>query len=245
MFTAVAARHPNFAADQPFAQARLKLLEHYGFAIGESTIQRIALGHAQALFEAGQASQDFPETPGRHQEIVAQTDGGMIPIVTPDESQKDKRKGKALSWREAKLCLAHGASHRLGYHSSDKRRRLFSRRKRRLQRSQLSNSRTGASRRGGNSRHPRDHQRSGPTGHPLLQVEFSLFESLAKNHQPQVSPRQSIDTLHGGLRRMGFCDREFRNSIYVRSKLLEAHMSAGRLTVDPRWSDSALQESDQ
>ena len=107
MFTAVAARHPNFAADQPFAQARLKLLEHYGFAIGESTIQRIALGHAQALFEAGQASQDFPETPGRHREIVAQTDGGMIPIVTPDESQKDKRKGKALSWREAKLCLAH------------------------------------------------------------------------------------------------------------------------------------------
>ena len=69
----------DFAADQPFAQARLKLLEHYGFAIGESTIQRIALGHAQALFEAGQASQDFPETPGRHREIVAQTDGGMIP----------------------------------------------------------------------------------------------------------------------------------------------------------------------
>ena len=95
------------AADQPFAQARLKLLEHYGFAIGESTIQRITLGHAQTLFEAGLASQDFPETPGRHKEIVAQTDGGMIPIVAPDESQKDKRKGKTLSWREAKLCLAH------------------------------------------------------------------------------------------------------------------------------------------
>src|ERR1700684_3072390 len=31
----------------------------------------------------------------------------MIPIVTPDETQKDKRKGKTLSWREAKLCLAH------------------------------------------------------------------------------------------------------------------------------------------
>ena len=28
----------DFAADQPFAQARAKLLEHYGFAIGESTI---------------------------------------------------------------------------------------------------------------------------------------------------------------------------------------------------------------
>ena len=25
----------------------------------------------------------------------------------PDASQKDKRKGKTLSWREAKICLAH------------------------------------------------------------------------------------------------------------------------------------------
>src|SRR5580658_3346730 len=52
-------------------------------------------------------SYDFPQTVGRHKEIVAQTDGGMIPIVEPDASQKDKRKGKTLSWREAKICLAH------------------------------------------------------------------------------------------------------------------------------------------
>ena len=98
----------DFAADQPFAQVRVKLLEHYGFEIGESTIERIALGHAKALFEAGGVAQDFfPETAGRHKEIVAQMDGGMIPIVEPDASQKDKRKGKTLSWREAKICLAH------------------------------------------------------------------------------------------------------------------------------------------
>jgi Uncharacterised protein family (UPF0236) len=100
----------DFAADQPFALARLKLREHYGFEIGESTIQRITLCHAQTLHaeaEVGLASQDFPAAGGRHKEIVAQTDGGMIPIVTPDERQKDKRKGKTLSWREAKLCLAH------------------------------------------------------------------------------------------------------------------------------------------
>ena len=97
----------DFAADQPFALARLKLLEHYGFEIGESTIQRVTLGHAQALFETGRPSEDFPQTPGLHKEIIAQTDGGMIPIVEPDAGQKDKRKGKTLSWREAKLCLAH------------------------------------------------------------------------------------------------------------------------------------------
>jgi hypothetical protein len=97
----------DFAADQPFAQARLKVREHYGIEIGESTIQRIALGHAQILFETGRASRDFPQTAGCHKEIVAQTDGGMIPIVAPDASQKDKRKGKALLWREAKISLAH------------------------------------------------------------------------------------------------------------------------------------------
>lgn len=97
----------DFAADQPFAQARLKVREHYGFEIGESTIQRITLRHAQTVFEASRASQDFPQTAGRHNEIVAQTDGGMIPIVAPDASQKDKRKGKTLLWREAKISLAH------------------------------------------------------------------------------------------------------------------------------------------
>ena len=97
----------DFAADQPFAQARLKVREHYGIEIGESTIQRITLGHAQTLFETDRAPQDYPHTAGLHKEIVAQTDGGMIPIVVPDASQKDKRKGKALLWREAKISLAH------------------------------------------------------------------------------------------------------------------------------------------
>ena len=31
----------------------------------------------------------------------------MVPIVEPDASQKDKRKGKTLSWREAKISMAH------------------------------------------------------------------------------------------------------------------------------------------
>ena len=85
----------------------MKLREHYGIEIGESTIQRVALGHAQTMFEASRPSGDFPDRPGCHKDIVAETDGGMIPIVEPDANQKDKRKGKTLSWREAKICLAH------------------------------------------------------------------------------------------------------------------------------------------
>jgi hypothetical protein len=58
----------DFAADQPFAQARIKLREHYDFEMGGSTIQRIALGHAERMFEAAQIARDFPEALGRHKQ---------------------------------------------------------------------------------------------------------------------------------------------------------------------------------
>ena len=70
----------DFAADQPFAQARAKLQEHYGFAIGESTIQRITFAHAEAMYEAGREELEFPEAPGLRKPIVVETDGGMVPI---------------------------------------------------------------------------------------------------------------------------------------------------------------------
>ena len=102
----------DFAADQPFAQARAKLLEHYGFAIGESTIQRITFGHAQAMYQASREDFEFPEAPGLGKPIIVETDGGMVPIVEPGGDEKDKRKGKTLSWREAKLSLAHAQGSR-------------------------------------------------------------------------------------------------------------------------------------
>jgi hypothetical protein len=102
----------DFAADDPFARVALKLREHYGFAIGESTIQRVALGHAQAIFESARPSPEFPKEPGLHKQIVAQIDGGMVPVVMPDATRTDKRKGKTLSWREAKISLAHAKGSR-------------------------------------------------------------------------------------------------------------------------------------
>jgi len=97
----------DFAADQPFAHARNKLIEHYGVEIGESTIQRITFGHAEVMFEAAEKGLDFPQEPGSSKPIVVETDGGMVPIMEPSPEAKDKRKGKKLSWREAKLSLAH------------------------------------------------------------------------------------------------------------------------------------------
>lgn len=39
--------------------------------------------------------------------VIAEVDGGMVPIVETDAHQDDRCKGKQLSWKEAKLCLAH------------------------------------------------------------------------------------------------------------------------------------------
>ena len=102
----------DFAADQPFAQARAKLQEHYGFAIGESTIQRITFAHAKAMYDSGREDIEFPQAPGLRKPIIVETDGGMVPIVEPSCAGKDRRKGKKLSWREAKLSLAHAQGSR-------------------------------------------------------------------------------------------------------------------------------------
>jgi len=66
-------------------------------------------------------------------------------------------------------------------------------------------------------------------------VDFSRFNALAARHQPQWGLADSIDRLAAGLRRMGFADPDFRNSPYIRLKMLEAHVAAGRLTPDLRW----------
>jgi hypothetical protein len=39
---------------------------------------------------------------------------------------------------------------------------------------------------------------------------------------------------------MGFADKNFRNSPYMRLKTLERHMAAGRLGVDLRWTPAAF-----
>ena len=66
-------------------------------------------------------------------------------------------------------------------------------------------------------------------------VDFALFRSLAPDSIPQVTLDQSITRLREGLVGMGFADKDFRSSPYMRLKTLERHMAAGRLGADLRW----------
>lgn len=96
----------DFAADVSFGQAMDKLVEHYGVLLAESTIRRITEGHAQRIFEATLPSVAWPRQPGCDI-VIAEMDGGMVPIVESDPTQTDRRQGKRLFWKEAKIGLAH------------------------------------------------------------------------------------------------------------------------------------------
>lgn len=98
----------DFGADQAFAQVMDKLVEHYGVVMGESTIRRITEGHARKIFEVSQRLATPPKPlGGSAARIIVEMDGGMVPVVEPDATQSDQRKGKKLLWKEAKICLAH------------------------------------------------------------------------------------------------------------------------------------------
>lgn len=95
-------------ADAAFAQVMDKLVEHYGVLLPVSTIRHVTEFHAQRIFETTQIDESWPVESGC-ETVVAEMDGGMVPVVEVDTTQKDRRKGKKLHWKEAKLCLAHVA----------------------------------------------------------------------------------------------------------------------------------------
>ena len=66
-------------------------------------------------------------------------------------------------------------------------------------------------------------------------VDFSLYKDLAPNHQPQIDLRQTIMGLKNGLEKINFCDQEFRNSEYIRLKVLSRLRESGLLTDRLKW----------
>ncbi len=74
-----------------FAQVMDKLVEHYGIVLGESTIRRTTEGHAKNIFEAAKIRQDWPTQPGSSAVIIAEMDGGMVPIVVSNPKLNDNK----------------------------------------------------------------------------------------------------------------------------------------------------------
>ncbi|HYA59713.1 MAG TPA: SDR family oxidoreductase [Burkholderiaceae bacterium] len=66
-------------------------------------------------------------------------------------------------------------------------------------------------------------------------VDFSLYEKLAPRHQPQIDLEQATREIFDGLRALGFKDRNFRESSWMRLKVLNRHIEQGRLDEQLRW----------
>ena len=65
-------------------------------------------------------------------------------------------------------------------------------------------------------------------------VDFSRFRELAPEHQPQVELSESIARLRTGLEAIRFDTKDFRNSDFMRLKVLSGLLSSGTLDADLR-----------
>jgi hypothetical protein len=92
----------DFGADDSFAKATKKMREHYGIELPASGARCCTLAHAKA---SGAVQHPAPKR--SVETLITELDGTMLPIVTTKAGPDlDGRKGKELSWREARLCLA-------------------------------------------------------------------------------------------------------------------------------------------
>lgn len=67
------------------------------------------------------------------------------------------------------------------------------------------------------------------------QVDFGLYKELAPDHLPQVDLRQSISEVIEGLTAIGFSDANFRESNFIRLKVLAGYLDQGMLSDDLYW----------
>lgn len=67
-------------------------------------------------------------------------------------------------------------------------------------------------------------------------VDFSLFEKLAPDHQPQVDLATTVRELKTGLEAMRFSDSNFRGSQYMRLEVLRRLTALGLLDKELAWT---------
>jgi hypothetical protein len=91
----------DFGAEESFARATERVGEHYGVAVATGRLRRHTLEHGARLSALAP-----PPARTAAAVLVTQLDGSLIPIVEPGSAGGDRRQGKHLHWREARLCLA-------------------------------------------------------------------------------------------------------------------------------------------
>ncbi|MGH9381825.1 MAG: NAD-dependent epimerase/dehydratase family protein [Thermoanaerobaculia bacterium] len=76
-----------------------------------------------------------------------------------------------------------------------------------------------------------------PPDRRSYRVDFGLFRRLAPDHLPQVTLEQAVAELAAELQAIGFSDRNFRDSDWMRLKVLSGLRDSGALTPELHWAD--------
>ncbi len=102
----------DFGADLPFAEVVKKMREHYDLEVAVSAVRQITESHGERMHEQQEEQLIRQLGPAAGWErMITEADGSLVPIVRNEAAfegpSADRRKRKELSWREARLCLAH------------------------------------------------------------------------------------------------------------------------------------------
>jgi hypothetical protein len=101
----------DFGADDAFAGAAAKLKEHYGIEVPVSAIRWFTEEHGAAMRAQEKQKSDWSDRAGVPV-LITEMDGSMLPVVevaepVAGEARVDRRKTRQVSWKEARLALAH------------------------------------------------------------------------------------------------------------------------------------------
>src|SRR5436305_4941529 len=91
----------DFGAEGAFAPAAGRAREHYGIEVPVSAIRNCTLKHGKAIAMTAENATRRPPA----KMLLTEMDGSMVPMVQPG-CGPDRRKGKKVYWREARLCCA-------------------------------------------------------------------------------------------------------------------------------------------
>lgn len=96
----------DFGADVSFSKAMQKVEEHYQIKVPECAVRRATLKHGEAMQRAVSLESELPDKGVK--QIIAESDGSMIPLVEVKTGPqiKDSRKTRKVRWKEVRLCFA-------------------------------------------------------------------------------------------------------------------------------------------
>jgi hypothetical protein len=102
----------DFGAEASFIRAAARVREHYRIEVPASAVRQRTLEHGRKL--SGLVLKHQGPKP---RQIITEMDGSMVPVVVPGKGA-DRRKGKTVLWREARLCMARGVEQAQGVYGA-------------------------------------------------------------------------------------------------------------------------------